>query len=656
MKPKLPKVSHFENENQEFVNKTNNLINSFITNNPCTTQLGPGLSLLSFQAAVKQLQLYRMAKNFEIPSKEHADDRASKSIQQMLDYDSNGLKLFSPVPLQIGYDMGPQFVTEMQPYTRHQLYNARKRLNEVISDYRFDIFSLEFPSGETFVSASGDISLYAKLRDRKQWCVTVECFDHFARVCYNTPMLKFAARRHFSMMSAEELAEMSSNDVLWRFEKARGSRHIGFEIFKYKLRRIVTFCDHARLTTVPKNNETDRVIMCELFCNMICQRVVEIGVRNVIKKHFGIDLSTSHLLHKALISQGDNATIDLRNASNSVWLKVVEWFIGGTKLYSDLYKTRSHTVKYAGKTHKLNMLSPMGNGFTFGLMTLLLLVISREYDSYAHVFGDDIIVDKHVAHDLIDLLSTIGMQTNEKKTFIEGPFKESCGGFVSHGQYITSFEFKYSLDVVDAVTTVNKVGLMSIAHQTELSPLLTKLHRDLIKITPAHLLRVGTLDESWALSKLKHELNSLALKNFRDKSGIYTDILDLKGDAFGLSNGVIAPLKVVVRRQKQCQWVSKQFVRKDSIYKNGFFIIQVIDPETRFVDVVSAKCTYQTVLQMTPTKKSKTYVRKSGKMLKPVHNVSRLFGWFYIWNGMVTAPALRDTKITFKREFMTLMS
>lgn len=618
----------------KWVTSINNEVLEFLGRHNDYQPLGPSYSGLSFKDAEWNLQLHRMHKKFEQPDDSHAQERKSRSLWAMVDYDSNGLtEFFVPGSAKIN------------PYVRHQLYCIRKRLNEIVSDYRFSVSSLEFPSGETFVSANGDISLYAKLRDIEQWTCTLECFDLFARVCYNTPMLKFAARAHFKTY-CKKIGKKFDEKRMWKMGEAIWSNPSkrAFELFKSKLRVITTFVDGARITTVPKDTEVDRVITCEPFCNMIVQRTIEIGVRDLILKHYGIDLDESQIIHRALIEDLDNATIDLKNASNSVYYAVVKWFLDGSRLWKHLDAARSAVIDVEnGMQWKLNMLSPMGNGYTFGVMTLLLLCVIREYDDFGHVFGDDIIVHKDVASDVIELLQNIGFETNVKKTFISGNFRESCGGFTSEGRYITSFDLEWAKDEVDAVVLTNKIGIMAYATNSRLRSPLQKLHSSLLENMPPSLLRGCVYRKNYAGSKITEELKQLKRKlhNGGAPTPYYYSHNSIRclgslsgtdnfwsNDRFALNQGCY--VRDSVLQKNQCTTrarKTKQFLRS----KVG-------------KDLHLEGEQYDSYLLL--EKRATTYVTKGNKPLKPVHNVSRLFGWYYIWAGKILAPNLRETTVS----------
>jgi len=86
------------------------------------------------------------------------------------------------------------------------------------------------------------------------------------------------------------------------------------------------------------------------------------------------------------------------------------------------------------------MVSTMGNGFTFPMQTILFSAIVRsvyrvlgvppsdgKLNQTWSVFGDDIIVRPKAYDIVVRILKLLGFSVNEKKSFKEGFFKESCG-------------------------------------------------------------------------------------------------------------------------------------------------------------------------------------------------------------------------------------
>lgn len=152
----------------------------------------------------------------------------------------------------------------------------------------------------------------------------------------------------------------------------------------------------------------------------------------------GIDLLRGQQLHRLAAKQGsvdgDIATIDMSNASDTVSRVLVQLLLRGDwhELLSSLRAT--HT-RVNGRWHRLEKFSSMGNGFTFELETIIFATLARtvitdeggDPDSVM-CYGDDLIVPTRYYKSVIAALRFFGFTPNVKKTFAEGPFRESCGG------------------------------------------------------------------------------------------------------------------------------------------------------------------------------------------------------------------------------------
>lgn len=247
----------------------------------------------------------------------------------------------------------------------------------------------------------------------------------------------------------------------------------------------------SQLTTVPKNNGTDRVIAIEPLRNMFAQKAVQAYLERRLRT-IGIDLSTQpdvqRLFARVGSMSGSYATIDLSSASDSISINLARELLPSS-VFDLLMEIRSPETLYrdsSGKEGwlKLDMISSMGNATTFPLQTLLFRAIahsvykilgitdnSRGYivDSNpgqkpkvtvvngrksrhinVGVFGDDIVVVREAASLMLEALFAFGFTPNASKTFVEGPFRESCGsdfyyGLNVRGVYLKSLVGRHSL-------------------------------------------------------------------------------------------------------------------------------------------------------------------------------------------------------------------
>lgn len=190
----------------------------------------------------------------------------------------------------------------------------------------------------------------------------------------------------------------------------------------------------CRVTTVPKSSKTDRVIAIEPTGNIYLQKGVGGYFRRCLKRR-GIDLDDQKVNQGlAEIAGRDHlATLDLKAASDTVSRELVfellpvDWALA-------LDALRSHwALKPNGERVKLEKFSSMGNGFTFELESLIFWALSdsvrEEVDprGVLSVYGDDLIVSRSYATDLIGFLEFAGFTTNSEKSHVDGLFYESCG-------------------------------------------------------------------------------------------------------------------------------------------------------------------------------------------------------------------------------------
>lgn len=444
-----------------------NLLTEFIeTLDPIP--LGNAYSTMSGIDCQINLTRHRAKKKFAKPSSSDIA-RARSSVAAMLAYDAQGITSFEPARMS------------MDPKVRKVIYEARLILQKAFSNFKFDTKLLDFPSGESYDSAHGDVSFVAKFRDLKHLRVTPDCFDLFARICYDTISLKRIMKSHMIQENVRHKRRFNDRAL---FEHFKDHKDFQFLIFREKLRSIVTFSYGSRLATVPKDKDVDRVIEVECLGNMIVQRTIGNGIRQIMRHTMDVDLDTAQTVHQSMIKSAEFATIDLSNASNSNWLAVVEWFFP-KRLYSLLNRSRAAVVSYDGEYHGLNMLSPMGNGFTFEVMSVFLLSLCRTLDPSSRVFGDDIIIRNQYAETLIGALLVCGYKINETKTFINSPFRESCGSFY-HDEigYIIAYDFHYPVTDFDRMVLINKIWRLSLVDQE-----FKKLHSKLLMLFDSLALR-----------------------------------------------------------------------------------------------------------------------------------------------------------------------
>lgn len=192
--------------------------------------------------------------------------------------------------------------------------------------------------------------------------------------------------------------------------------------------------------TVPKDSQKDRGCCVEASLAVALQLDAGEAIVRRVEKAYQVDMAQAPDYHKWLAQLasrlGTFATIDLSNASDTVARRLVELLLPDD-WYAMLNSLRARTTAIEGKVVYLEKFSSMGNGFTFPLETLLFRTLCAAVGSHcASVFGDDIIIETEHAKDLLAALRFFGFTPNAKKTFCEGPFRESCGGDYFEGQAV----------------------------------------------------------------------------------------------------------------------------------------------------------------------------------------------------------------------------
>lgn len=215
------------------------------------------------------------------------------------------------------------------------------------------------------------------------------------------------------------------------------------------------------LFTVPKKTDIDRVACKEPDLNMFIQKGVGNYFRNCLRR-VGINLndqSKNQSLAREGSVTGRLATLDLSSASDSVTSELVALFLPEV-WHCLLDASRCQVTIIDGEEHRNHMFSSMGNGFTFELESLLFLVLTRATAYFTRtrgvvsIYGDDIICHTDMSRPLISVLNYFGFQVNTEKSYIEGPFRESCGGHYYDGVDITPFYIREPIVRLDLLIDV----------------------------------------------------------------------------------------------------------------------------------------------------------------------------------------------------------
>lgn len=273
------------------------------------------------------------------------------------------------------------------------------------------------------------------------------------------------------------------------------------------------FYTDAVYRPVDKNAQTCRGIVIQPDGNMQVQ--LSLGDQaSLACKRLGLDLAVQQSLNRELAWWGSQnnvydvvtgkllhfCTLDAHDASNRIPRVIPEvMFHPRWALYINTF--RSKRVKRRGPDGDCEvvekwMMSGMGNGFTFPIMTLLFASIVIATYETLHlplrgspytvdcvgsrrirsgminlwaVNGDDIIVVREAVPLLVKCLTLMGTVINEDKSYTTGDFRESCGGDYLDGVPVRGV-YARKLDTVhQRISLVNRLNIWSSYYNVPLT-------------------------------------------------------------------------------------------------------------------------------------------------------------------------------------------
>jgi hypothetical protein len=320
---------------------------------------------------------------------------------------------------------------ERMPHLRELM---RKWISKVIGfkpDFK-EIWPLcDFGPGAS-VGVSGNATHLARKYLEQSWSVTPTALPYAAAALRSDPL-------------AWELLISENNQVYCH----------DLEVFNSKLDSRLCKVAYNKISLVPKTALVHRTIAVEPLLNGYVQKGVDTYLRRRLFR-YGIDLSdqsrNQRLARIGSIAGPDPfATIDLSLASDSISIGLAkdllppDWF-------EFLNSIRSPSYRLGGKQYVYHKFVSMGNGFCFPLESLIFSSVCASVYEHRNlprdfsVYGDDIIVRASVAEEVLQLLRCIGFRHNPKKTFLSGPFRESCGADWFLGEDVRPITLDYTLD------------------------------------------------------------------------------------------------------------------------------------------------------------------------------------------------------------------
>lgn len=204
--------------------------------------------------------------------------------------------------------------------------------------------------------------------------------------------------------------------------------------------------------TVPKNAKTDRGCATEPLLNMYLQQ----GIGRYFKrrlKQFGVDISDQSINQSwaSVAQELGLATIDLSMASDLISCGLMFRILPERWLHLlDLARSK-YMKRLDGTWTELEKFSTMGNGFTFGLETIvfyavLMTVVPPSEHCVISAYGDDLICPQRWAREVLNALEYLGFKVNGEKSCLAGNFFESCGTDWFNGQSVRPFYLRRDED------------------------------------------------------------------------------------------------------------------------------------------------------------------------------------------------------------------
>lgn len=204
-----------------------------------------------------------------------------------------------------------------------------------------------------------------------------------------------------------------------------------------------SFVRGSRFLTVPKTAKTDRCIAAEPTGNGFLQHGVHAYMRRRLMR-FGVNLDDQSINQQRARDafQCGLSTLDLSAASDSISRELVfhllplDWALL-------LDALRSPETRVEGQWIRTEKFASMGNAFCFELETLIFWALSGSVAeslgsvNSVTVYGDDIIVERSSFDGVVEILTACGFKVNEKKSFKDGNFFESCGKHYYRGVDVT---------------------------------------------------------------------------------------------------------------------------------------------------------------------------------------------------------------------------
>jgi hypothetical protein len=217
----------------------------------------------------------------------------------------------------------------------------------------------------------------------------------------------------------------------------------------------------AKVVLVPKDSRGPRLISKEPLELQWIQQGIQRALYSWIESHQltrGRVNFTDQRINRRLALVGSRTqkfvTLDMKDASDRVTLKLVERLFSGTTLFDALIASRSaYTQLPDGSLQQLETFAPMGSAVCFPIEALCFYALAVSVlhlhgrsdinnKPSIYVYGDDIIARREDYSLLLQYFPEFGLRFNQEKCCVSGFFRESCGCDAYRGIEVTPIRLR----------------------------------------------------------------------------------------------------------------------------------------------------------------------------------------------------------------------
>lgn len=327
---------------------------------------------------------------------------------------------------------------------KHDLYSDNELLELTYGKFRATQDRISAPIAESPIV---DL-VYKKAADIISKALgSYDIYEHFNSCCFGKRAAVGLPRRNSYLDERIRNLTGSQDHIEWFKNYLNYDETLRSAIYQVPFVAKYMACDVLGMTVVPKNHKSLRTILA----NTVIGGFYTAGLGAMFERRLrslGIDIRFQQNKHRFWIKKYSKSlthvTADLSAASDSFTdehlrrLLPRDWY--QAVVYGAVRK-----VDCNGEIIDLKSIILMGLGHTFPLQTLLFYALLRAVKELLgcsgriSVFGDDLIYPTSMHKQVRKLFELTNFQLNDDKTFVEHPFRESCGEDFHSGVNVRPF-------------------------------------------------------------------------------------------------------------------------------------------------------------------------------------------------------------------------